>query len=743
MKIFITILLAFGFLSGAKAQVNGIVYGAVEKGKRIPLYGAKIRLLKGDGRAISKEDGTFELILDKKQLPDTMIITAMGYNPDTVAVTKKDRFAAFDITLYSDQLLPEVIVAAKQESKSILRLKILAIENLSQQELRKAACCNLSESFETNVSVDVSISDAVSGAKKIQMMGLSGIYTQIQMENIPYLQGTETPFGLMTIPGTWVNSIQITKGSGTVVNGYESMAGLINLTMNHPGTMEKWFVNAYTNRFGRAELNANTAFHLNKKWSSAWMAGASYLPREFDDNGDGFMDLPKTLHAGIFNRYAYEGDKMEAQIGWNGYLHDMVGGQIGYRGVETDTLFGVQNVSEHLDVFAKTGFFLKKPLHSIGVIYNGKYQRMGALFGNRNFSALERRGYINAIYTGIIGSSIHTYKLGVSGVYLDLDQKLNALDASRVEMVPGTFGEYTFEGVRMSVVAGARYDYHNLFGSQFSPRVHTKWKLSERTDLRVTAGRGWRVPNFILDNLSLLATGRDWVAPDTLLPEISWNAGGSIVQRFNMKNGGGSLTVDYYHTRFMRQLIIDRDANVSAFVFRNTEETSYSNSLQVELAMPLLKNFDVRLAYKWLDVKAVFNDELQRTPFVPTHRGFVNFAYKTRNKRWEYDLTTSVFGPARLPVAMLPDGSETTNNTSSAVPMVSAQITHVYKRWEFYLGGENLLNYKQANPIINAENPFSSTFDATRVWAPIIGSNVYLGVRFTIESKEEEDESGY
>ena len=261
------ILLLFSLiLCSVNAQVKGVVKGAYANDKKEPLYGAKIRLLKGSGKAITGEDGTFRLVLDKKNLPDTMVVSATGFNSDTIVVSKKDRFASFEITLYSDQLLPEVIIARKQEAKSFLRLKILGVENLSSAELRKAACCNLSESFETNVSVDVSISDAISGAKKIQMMGLNGVYTQFQMENIPYLRGLDTYQGLNSIPGSWINWIQITKGSGTVVNGYESMAGLINLTMKHPETMEKLYINGYANRFGRAELNINNSFKLVEKW---------------------------------------------------------------------------------------------------------------------------------------------------------------------------------------------------------------------------------------------------------------------------------------------------------------------------------------------------------------------------------------------------------------------------------------------------------------------------------------------
>lgn len=742
MKSFIlTAFFAF-FLSAVNAQVKGVVFGSLEKDKKIPLYGAKIKLLNNpDARAITKEDGTFELILPKKNLPDQMVISARGFNSDTVTVTKKDRFAGFEITLYSDQLLPEMIVAARQESHSILRLKVLHVENISADELRKAACCNLSESFETNASVDVTTTDAVSGAKRIKMMGLDGVYTQIQMENIPFLKGWDTPYGLHSIPGTWIESIQITKGSGTVVNGYESMAGLINVELKKPETAEAFFLNAYTNRFGRTELNLNGGARLDDvdKWSTAWFASGAIAPFEMDGNRDGFRDMPTGKDLSLLNRYNYEGEKMEAQFGVNFNWHDKLGGQIDQPASNPLTPYRVPIDSRRLEAFAKTGFFLKRPLHSIGIVYNAKYQTLNGTFGPRIFSGDEKRGYINAIYNGIIGSSTHNFKLGASGLYNDIQQSVDTLSSNRIEIVPGVFGEYTYEGARLSAVLGVRADYHNLYGFQWAPRVHFKYAASEYTDLRLSAGKGWRVPNYIADNLFLLASSRTWIAPDTLVPEISWNVGGSFIQRFRLFKQKGSLTVDFFHTRFENQLVTDRDADPQSIVFSNVPDASYSNSLQVELSISPVKNLEFRFAYKWLDVQSNFGGVLQQQNFVPRHRGFVNVGYKTRNKRWEYDVTCSVFGKARLPVALLPDGSLSQVNESEVFPLLSGQITHIYRRWDFYIGVENALNYMQSNPIIDAQNPYSQAFDATRIWAPIFGTNVYAGVRFSIKQSKEEE----
>ena len=667
-----------------------------------------------------------------------MVISAFGYNPDTLIVSKKDRFTALNILLYSDKLLPEILIEYRKNGHSISRLKTLHVEELTAIELRKAACCNLSESFETNASVDVNITDAVSGAKKIQMMGLDGVYTQIQMENIPYLRGLESAFGLSSLSGTWIESIQITKGTGNVVNGYESMAGLVNLELKKPDEMEKIYLNVYQNIFGRSEFNFNKGIILNPKWSTGFLGHVSSTYGNIDRNKDAFRDLPTGDNTAFMNRWAYKGKKMEAQFGINFYRDRKVGGQTSFfRNEENqvDTVnYGVLINSKHIDIYGKTGFFGKRPMQSLGIVYNIKHQEIDGFFGLKNFSGLEKRGYINVIYDDIIGTSDHKIKVGTSFVAIDISQKADTLSQKRMELVPGIFAEYTYTGRRLTGVFGSRYDYHSIFREQFSPRVHLKYLLSEMTDLRFTAGKGWRVPNFIIDNISLLASSKQWIAPSETKPEISWNIGGSLVHEMKIFERKATISLDFYHTRFENQLIVDRDDAINAIVFSNLKNSSFSNSFQTEFSFSPIKNLDIRLAYKFLDVQAKYGNEMRQQVMIPRQRGFVNIAYITRNKRWEYDFTCSVFSPSRLPIQR--DFSNDTllisDMKSPIYAMINAQITHIYKKFDFYLGGENLTNSTQKNPIIDAANPFGSKFDATNIYMPITGINIYVGIRYAI-----------
>jgi len=722
--IFLITALLWGFYGNT--QIKGVVQG-VDSIQTIPLKNVKITLVRAGQTVYSNEDGTFEILLGK-QSPDTLLFQAKGYRSDRLVVTRSDRFAALNVVLVSGQLVQEIVVSSQKNSHGISKMKTLHVEELTSAEFRKAACCNLSESFETNATVDVSMADAISGAKKIQLLGLDAVYTQLQMENIPFLRGLESSFGLNSIPGTWLESIQITKGTGSVVNGYESMAGLVNLEFKKPAAMPKLALNVYQNRFGRSEINVHSGAKLTDKWhTGTFLHGATIYGRP-DHNHDGFLDQANGQLFSVLQRFSYQGKRMEAQLGLQAYADQKNGGQVTYT-KENPVGYGMQLESKHLSLFSKTGFFGKKPGQSFGLIANLKYQDLQGFYGWRAFQGNEKRAYFNLIYDDIIGSADHKIKTGASFLGLGISQYaaktdgLPTIGAARAEWVPGVFAEYSYSGNRLSAVAGARYDLHNLAGSQFSPRLHLKYALTPQLDVRATAGRAWRLPNFVADNLNLLASSNYWFAQQDLKPEISWNAGLSLVQGFSFNKRKGSLSIDAYHTRFSQQLVADRDTILGSVVFKNVAGASVATVLQAEFAYEIVRGLDWRLAYKFQDVRSLYAGKLQTQVLLPRQRLFSNIAYRTRNKRWEYDLTYSRYSAVRLPH----------HGQGKAWGLLNMQVTRTFKELELYLGGENLLNFKQDHPIMDPQNPFGTQFDATQIWGPIMGWNAYFGLRYTIK----------
>ncbi len=725
----VILLLTFFWSFALSAQVQGKILRYQDKK---PIKQASVRLASNQTVVVVDETGRFEISLTK-QFPDTLFFAAKGYKTDSLIVTKEDRFIGLEVLLFHENEVDEVVISVKRDSKNISRLKPILVETLGEGELKKAACCNLSESFETNATVDVNLTDAVSGAKKIQLLGLDGVYTQLQMENIPFLTGVEGSFGTNTIPGTWVESIQITKGTGAVVNGYESMAGLINVEFRKPSTMPKLALNTYVNQFGRAELNIHGAQKINKKWSTGSFAHVSTLQREIDNNGDDFRDLPLSKTASFLNRWEYNGEKFESRFGVNAYYDEREGGQL----ARITNHYLANSTNKHIDVFAKTGFlFPNKPYQSIGIVYQLKYHDLSGQFGDRQFIGLEKRAYVNAIYDGIFGSTTHKYKTGFSIVGQDLHQSVGAVHLDRLVYTSGVFFEYTYTGVRLIAVLGARADVQANYGNQISPRMHLKYILDEKTDLRITTGKAFRLANPIVDNTSLLATNKQWVLPATTQQEVVWNSGISLVRSMRLWNRLASLSADFYHARFQNQLIIDREKSMDTFYFAFQKNNTFSNAFQFELSCQPINLLTVRLAYKWLAVKALYNNKLQQQVMIPPHRILVNVAYATRNKKWEFDATLSVFSKVRLHDVTLPSGEVFTNQFGTIFPMVLSQVTYHFRKFDAYIGGENLANYRQVNPIVSANDPMNVQFDATRVYAPIVGRVVYFGLRYELKNKK-------
>ena len=748
MKKIIFFTAIFMAMHGFSQQtINGLVKSYINKKQSKPLYGAEVFLLSSRSGDITNNKGVFQIKGDIN-LPDTLVFRANGYYSDSLVLKQEDLNKSFEIILYPEYVTEEVVILGKRDDSNILKLSPRNVESLNSGELRKAACCNLSESFETNATVDVSLSDGVSGSKRIQMMGLNGRFTQLQFENIPFMNNLDQAFGLGSVPGTWIESIQITKGTGTVTNGYESMAGLINLEYRKPDNIEKLYFNLYGNIQGRTDINLHGGKQISDKWSSAWFIHYNSQFLENDRNDDGFRDMPIGDHVVAMNRWKYKAPLFRAQFGIKAYYADRMGGQVGYdRYSSNQGLYGVGIRNLGAEAFGKTGFLFKKhEFSSIGVVYYAKYSEINTMFGNRSLMANERRGYTNFMYETILGNTNHKLKTGASFVFDDLQQIMSDVlptdtstrELNRTELVPGVFGEYTFSGVLSTIVLGWRSDYHNLFGLQHSPRANYRYRINENMDFRVTGGRGFRVSNYAIDNLSLMATNTPWRINEQIDPEVSWNFGASYFWEFKLFNRKATWSVDFYHTFFENQLIADRDESTEYILMKNLDGESFSNAFQTDVKIEPTIGLEIKAAYKYLDVRATMGGRLMERLMVPRHRGFLNVGYKARNKRWEYDATISVFGTRRLASVELPNGNISEDNRAQIVPLLSGQITHNFRKFEVYVGGENLLDFRLENPIVNVENPFNKTFDATRVYAPIFGINVYGGIRIAIKNKNED-----
>ncbi|MCG8307240.1 MAG: TonB-dependent receptor [Cytophagales bacterium] len=730
------ILLGFVPIPG-KSQNN--IKGKVVSPDREPLVGATVRIMNTSKGVVTDFEGNFEIAGVQKN--ERIIVSFVGYVNDTLSAVSG---TPLSIVLEEDsEKLDEVIV--KGRSSTIDEMQPILNELISEKELLKAACCNLSESFETNASVDVSFADAVTGTKTIRMLGLDGRYVLISREGIPHVRGLNSRYGLICVPGTWIQSIDVGKGAGTVINGYESMTGQINVEFKKPENSEKWYLNGYVNSLGRFEFNTNHSTEISDKWDAAILLNTQYLGFEIDGNDDGFMDLPKSRMINFLNRYKYKGDQVESQIGIQYMKSELAGGQLGYGfgdDLLTNPIYGFKHDDQRIELFGKIGMiFPGKPYQSWGFQYSVSYQEFDGGAGRRLYQGSERTAYGNLIYQNIIRNTRHQYKAGISYLFDGFDERFvsqlnTTLDStfSRNESVPGIFYEYNYiPNDDLTLVAGVRTDFNNLYGTYFTPRLHLRYAFNDHWTIRLSGGKGYRTPNAIMENSQVLVSSRRLIIEEEPKPEITWNFGGSLATRIDIDEKPMNIVADYFHTRFENQLIYDQDQSSSSLAIYNLDGKSFAHSLQVEAQYEIYHNLDLKAAYKYYNVQMTTNGKLQQMPFVSRDRLFINLAYATKYDTWKADFTWNWNGRKRLP-----DTSENPEQFQRATfspdfSILNAQISRGFRWGSIYLGGENVLNFKQNDPIVDPENPFGNNFDASMVWGPIAGRVVYAGIRYKVK----------
>ena len=722
--------------------LSGSVFGQNEKLNKKPVFGGSVYWLETRKGAITDENGKFEI--EKHPEEKSLIISYVGFLPDTIQITDE---SIIEVVLSSNITLKGFTVIERQKSIEYSKLSGMKIEGINKKELTKAACCNLSESFETNPSIDVSYTDAITGTKQIKMLGLSGANIQITKELLPDIRGFSSVHGMEFVPGDWIESIQLIKGIGSVMNGYESIAGQINVELKKPEESEKFHFNLYGNQGGRIEANTNFKFKLNEKWSTGFLLHASARTIENDLNKDGFLDNPlKQTFIGI-NRWKYsDSSGLQGQIGVEGVSLESVGGRTGIDGDFLVTGWSARTNISRLRVWGKLGkVFYDHPGRSIALqtsfsTYNQESNYGFKAFPSSTYKAKQNSGYANFIYQDIVGTTDHSYFLGASLLMDDYKESVDSLNFDRVEITPGVYGEYTYtSGERFKAILGLRGDYSNLFGFFMTPRLHMRYSFTENTIFRIAAGRGQRTANIFSENQALFATSRTVVLnndsnsnkPYGLDAEVAWNFGVNLTQDFKLWDRDGVISFDLYRTEFENQIVVDWE-NPDEIAFYNLEGKSYSNSFQAQLDYELIKNLDMRMAYRFYDIQTTFGDVTLQKQLTAQHRAFINFGYETE-KKWSFDFTLNWIGEQRLASTQSNPVEHRRGDKSPSYFLANAQISKKWSdKFDTYLGVENLFDFKMDNPIIDSENPFGNNFDSSMIWAPIFGRNIYIGLRYSL-----------
>ena len=745
-KILINIFLLFlPFMLFSQTTFTGMLMDKNNPKDNLGVEGATVHWLGTNVSAVTNKKGWF--VIAYKPEYKKLVINYLGFRTDTITIKSLKPIHHF---LTTESELEEVTLRSRRKATQKSFFATTNVFTVNSDELLKAACCNLAESFETNPSIDVSFSDALTGTKQIQMLGLTSPYLLISQENIPSVRGASQVFGLTFTPGTWVESIQITKGAGSVVNGFESISGQINAELVKPFSDNKFFFNAYSSLNGRLELNTHFNERVSDKWQTGLYVHGNYRGEKFDRNKDNFLDAPLANQINVMNRWQFT----DAEKGWVSFINirfltdEKQTGEINFN-PDTDkgttNAWGSEIDTKRFETSAKLGYvFPELPFQSIGFQMAYSNHQQDSYFGLNVYDIQHQSVYSNIIFNSIIGDTRNKFKTGINFTYDKFEELVNTLDFSREENAFGAFFEYAFDNLdNFSLTAGLRVDTHNLLGTFVTPRLHLRYAPWEKGVIRASVGRGKRSANIFAENQQLFASSRQINIDDVggniygLNPEIAWNYGVSYLQKFNLFEKKGDITFDFYQTSFQNQVIVDWE-NPQEISFYDLDGKSIANSFQVEVNYSLAKNLNLRTAYKYFDISTDFKSGNLQKPMQPENRFFANLSYETElqenNGQWKFDVTFNNIGKQRLPSTASNPVQYQLSEYSDPYQLLNSQITKVFSsKFEMYIGAENLTNVQQKNPILASDAPFGVNFDSTIIYSSIFGRAVYAGLRYKIK----------
>ncbi|MBN1481081.1 TonB-dependent receptor [candidate division KSB1 bacterium] len=708
--------------------VNGAVYGLFfheVHQDTVPLVSANIYWANSTVGTTSDRNACFSL--PTVSTTDRLVVRYVGYESDTLTVQPHAPFLA--VFLKNQQALEEVMVQAERPHSLHDMHATVNTQFITRQGLRTLACCNMAESFENTASVDVEQTDAVSGAKRIKMLGLAGFYTQLLVEKNPLMRGLISPFSLEYIPGFWIDSIDISKGTASVATGYESITGQINVELKKPENDEPIALYAYQSSKGRSELTFTGAKKLTPRITTMLLSYGSYNRMKFDHNGDTFLDMPLVTHISLMNRWKFSVRDKDVQLGFKVVHDNRDGGQMDFDfGRLSSSLYGSRNRVRRYEMFVKAGTLIGDN-SSLALIFSGYQHRQESFWGLKNYSGDESSAYANLIFERI--GDRHNLSTGLSYQFDNRDEYYQNDDYATRESVPGAFIEYTFKpNNRLTTMAGFRVDDHNLYGMFYTPRLHVKYQADAVTSLRFSAGKGYRVPHVFIDNPSILASSRELRFVEKLAAEEAWNAGVQMVRDFKLgADRPATLSLDFYRTEFQNQVVVDMEQDARTVLLYNLDGRSYSNSAQIELTATVTRGLEVTTAYRFNDVKTTYMAQLRELPLNPCHKGLLVVSYTVPSRTWQFDVTTQFNGRTRLPDTGMNPPQYRLDVHSPSYMQLFVQMTRKFNAVELFLGIENLTGYRQSQPILAWSEPFSTYFDSSMIWGPMVGRRFYFGVR--------------
>lgn len=719
------------------------IRGVVTNEEDIILPGAQVWVLGEEQKAVFADKfGDYQLPWPGR--PCTLITRFVGYRPDTLELAQP---GYRHIQLAPEAALETVTVQGRREGQYLSTLTPVKTEVVTAAELQKGACCDLAGCFNTNGTVQAATTNVVTNAKELRILGLGGVYNQVLFDGFPLAMATSYTYGMSTLPGPFVEAINISKGANSVLQGWEGITGQINVETKIPDDSPRLFANAYINSFGERQFNAIGTRKGQKV--RQMLAGHAVLPAgRVDRDEDGFLDLPLLQRYSFYYRVhqGYAEDRGWSSSAGARYVHEhRLGGQQGYQAARDN---GSAEVYGQWVDFQQPEAWLRlahrwDERQRMVFFLSGQYHQQDSWYGLLQYRARQQMANATLQYERMSARG-DDLRMGVSGRYLSLEEnltfKVNPLalpqagDYLRQDQMAGVFVEqisYFFDR-RLTWIAGLRYDHHQEVGGRWTPRTLVKADPWEGTSIRGSLGYGWRMANVFSENVFLLASNRRVLFTERLQPEGAWNSGVNLTQRLEWGRFTGRFGLDYYETHFTNQIFPDYDRAPDLAVMSNFRGTSISRAFQTDLDINHPLGWQIKLAYNYLDVFRDTERGREVLPFNPRHRVMGVVSLTPPGRPWQADAHAHWYGQQQLPSTLGNPEIHQRPNQSDSYSLVTAQFTWRFARWDIYGGCENIFDFRQKRPVLGWQDPFGPYFDTAFAWGPTRGREFYLGLRMSL-----------
>ena len=716
------------------AQVQGVIRTGEE-----PLVGVRVWWRGGEEGAITDTLGRFTL----PEPPAYPAYLRVEGEEDSLLVPEKPA-GLIEWVLPPRLMLSTQTITGRQPARTLSAQSMQSLETWSRTALTAAPCCNLSEAFQGTAVVDVSLEGSAMGLRQLRLLGFEPAHSPLLVENKPLSWSVGRPWNATLLPALWIDHLSLAKGIGSVLNGHDGPAGQIQI-FYLPETGE---VSSTVELFSRTTgelLGALRHHDTTGRWRKLWLGQGGGIPWESgflqDHNGDGFLDVPlyrqAQAHLKLYRRPA-SGGLVEWEIG--GLYDYRRSGQLFIsEPAQIARIEGWAAFQTIRQVYAsgRRGWVWQKG-RGLSLLWHGRIWQQQSYPGLAKYENMVPSGWLSLLYRQPIGDTRFLWNVGLSTYANHIVERLQdpvRLDSSwrRLEVVPGAVSEVSWTpSVRWSVVLGLRADWHSYYGWQGVPRLHVRWAYAEGGALRLSAGRAWRIPDPIAENLPFLFSARAWHIEWPGWPplESTWSSGFFWTQAVSLWDGTFRWQVDGLLARIYNLAVLDIEDPWQARLYRGEKPASYQ-TLFMEVRYEWQDQLRVSVSYKHQEVWWPLRGTFQMRPLLPRDRLTCWVTANPLSRRWQVDLLAAYTGWIRVPsTAAWPETYER-STTGGFFWIVTPQLTYRLDQWEAQVAVENVFNYRQPAPVIAADQPFGPYFDHSLIWGPIMGRMASVALRYS------------